>query len=418
MEKKRTTVFASTLYDGKTRLENRSLTLEGNRIVRIEDGKKECDYLGIVTPAFIDPHTHLGMVRQGEPEAESDVNDHIDQITPLNDPLNAIYFDDRGLEEAVDFGVLYSCIVPGSGNLLGGKATVIRTFASNREEGFYKDYGYKMALGYNPKSVAKAQWQGTRPTTRMGIYSHLEEKLDAVILKEKKAALEREKKLHELNSKAKEGEATAADKAKSAELINDEYKLAFSGEEQALLELLRGEKTAKVHVHKEDDVLYLIELVRKYGLKVTADHACDVFHVEIFDKLAAHNIRVVYGPIGSLDYKVELKHASYRNVRALMTSKAFYGLMTDHPVILTTNLRDSLKYFLIQGMSEADAIALITDKNARILGIDDELGTLEEGKLASLLVWDRDPLHLGAFPRTVIAEGRVVRGQAGLAAAG
>jgi len=409
MEKKQTTVFAATLYDGMTRQENRCLTIEGNRIVKIEDGKKDCDYSGIVTPAFIDPHTHIGMIRQGEPEAENDVNDHIDQITPLNDPLNAIYFDDRGLEEAVDFGVLYSCIVPGSGNLLGGKAVVIRNFAANRDEGFYKDYGYKMALGYNPKSVAKAQWQGTRPTTRMGIYSHLEEKFDAVILKEKKAALEREKKLVELGAKHKEGKLTAAEKTKSADLIEEEYKLAFSGEERALLELLRGEKTAKVHVHKEDDILYLVELVRKYKLKVTVDHACDVFHREIFDKLAADHIKVVYGPIGSLDYKVELKHASYKNVRALMNSKVFYGLMTDHPVILTTNLRDSLKYFLIQGMSETEAISLITHKNAQILEIDAELGTLEEGKLASLLVWNKDPLHLGAFPRTVIAEGKVVR---------
>jgi imidazolonepropionase-like amidohydrolase len=410
MAKKGITVFASTLYDGKARLENRCLTIEGNRIVKIEDGKKDCDYGGIVTPAFIDPHAHIGMIRQGEPEAESDVNDHIDQITPLNDPLNAIYFDDRGLEEAVDFGVLYSCIVPGSGNLLGGKAVIIRNFAANRDEGFYKDYGYKMALGYNPKSVAKAQWQGTRPTTRMGIYSHLEEKFDAVILKEKKAALEREKKLIELGAKDKEGKLTADEKTKSAKLIEEEYALAFSGEEQAILELLRGEKTAKVHVHKEDDILYLIELVRKYKLKVTADHACDVFHKEIFDKLAAHDIKVVYGPIGSLDYKVELKHASYKNVQALMNSKVFYGLMTDHPVILTTNLRDSLKYFLIQGMSETEAISLITHRNARILEIDAELGTLEEGKLASLVVWNKDPLHLGAFPRTVIAEGRVVRG--------
>jgi imidazolonepropionase-like amidohydrolase len=93
-----------------------------------------------------------------------------------------------------------------------------------------------------------------------------------------------------------------------------------------------------------------------------------------------------------------------------MDSDVTFGLMTDHPVILSAALRDSLKYFLIAGMSEVDAINLITRKNAEILGIDDSLGTVEEGKLASLVVWNQNPLTLGAFPEAVFAEGKQVRG--------
>ncbi len=92
-----------------------------------------------------------------------------------------------------------------------------------------------------------------------------------------------------------------------------------------------------------------------------------------------------------------------------MRSNAFYGLMTDHPVIWTPFLRDSLKFFLIQGMSPEEAISTITWKNARILGIDDTLGTVEQGKTASLVVWNRDPLDLAAFPRMVMAEGKAIR---------
>jgi imidazolonepropionase-like amidohydrolase len=133
-----------------------------------------------------------------------------------------------------------------------------------------------------------------------------------------------------------------------------------------------------------------------------------VFHTRIFDALADQGIPVVYGPLGSFPYKVELKHDHYRNAEHLMKSRAFFGLMTDHPVILTSSLRDTLKFFLIAGMSASDAVSLITYRNAKILGIDDDLGTIEPGKLASLSVWDRDPLHLGAFPKAVIAEGRIL----------
>ena len=62
--------------------------------------------------------------------------------------------------------------------------------------------------------------------------------------------------------------------------------MEFNSEEKSLLELLNGEKVAKVHVHKDDDIRYLIHLKKKYGLKCTADHTCDVFNIETFNELA------------------------------------------------------------------------------------------------------------------------------------
>ncbi|MBN1619283.1 amidohydrolase family protein, partial [candidate division WOR-3 bacterium] len=115
------------------------------------------------------------------------------------------------------------------------------------------------------------------------------------------------------------------------------------------------------------------------------------------------------GPLNSFSYKVELKHSYYQNVKLLMESKAFYGLMTDHPVIMTNSLRDSLKYFLIYGMPEEKAIGIITKNNAEILGLGESLGTVEIGKTASLIVWDKNPLSLSAFPKAVFAEGERIR---------
>jgi imidazolonepropionase-like amidohydrolase len=396
-----TRIFAKQLYTGKDLRADAIVEIDGERIVAVRDGREnEADISGIVTPGLIDAHSHIGMIRQGEPQGEADVNDQIDQITPLNDPLNGIYWDDRGLAEAVDFGILYACVVPGSGNLLGGQAKVIRHFAANREEGLFKDYGYKMALGYNPKSTQS--WKGARPSTRMGAYAHLEKRFDEVLQKEGKAKASLEKKL------ADAGDGPDAEKKMA--IARTEYGLELSSEDRAIMEVLGGEKTVKCHAHKEDDLLYLIHLKQKYGIRFTADHTCDVHHVEIYNRLAEEGIPVVYGPLGSLDYKVELKNASYRHTRILMDSNVTFGLMTDHPVILSAALRDSLKYFLIAGMSEVDAINLVTRKNAEILGIDDDLGTVEEGKLASIVVWDRDPFNLGAFPRAVFAEGKRIRG--------
>ncbi|MBN2588114.1 MAG: amidohydrolase family protein [Candidatus Fermentibacteraceae bacterium] len=400
-------ISADVLYDGHGKQENCTVVVEGGRIVDVVKKKMRADFRGFVTPAFIDAHSHIGMDREGEPWTESETNDILGQILPVNDPLNSIYFDDRAFSDAVDFGVLYSCVVPGSGNLLGGRARVIRNFSPNRKDAVVSDYGYKMALGFNPRSTT--DWKGDRPNTRMGVYAMLEQKFDEVINKRSKAVLKKERDLHKLELDSKEKKLSKQEQEFQRKAVDLEYDQTFSPAEKAVIEILEGSKTAKVHVHKEDDVLYLIELAKKYGMKVTADHTCDVFHREIFDELGKAGIPVVYGPMGSVGYKVELKHAYYQNAALLMKSKAFYGLMTDHPVIWSPFLRDSLKFFLIAGMSPEEAISVITYRNAKILHLEDQLGSVEKGMTASLLVWDRHPLDLAAFPSMVMAEGRVIR---------
>jgi len=400
-------VYAKELYDGKGLQKDVYITIEEDKIISVDNIKKEYDSTGIVTPAIIDAHSHIGMARDGEPGQEAELNDYIDQIMPQSDPLNSIYFDDHAFQDAVDFGVLYSCVVPGSGNLIGGRARIIRNFADNVGQALLKDYGFKMALGYNPRSTT--DWKGIRNNTRMGAYALLEQKLDEVLIKVDKKNIARIRKIKELERKLAKKEIESKDFEEDKKLAEDEFELEFSPNEIGLLELLSGDSVAKVHVHKEDDVIYLIHLKEKYGIKVTADHTMDVWHQEIYEKLAEAKIPVVFGPIGSLSYKVELKHAFYQNTKLIMDSGVQFGLMTDHPVIHSYALRDSLKFFLIQGMSKPDAIGLITYQNARILGIDDILGTIEPGKLASLVVWDKDPLDLSAFPKIVMAEGILLR---------
>lgn len=404
---KQTVIKADVLYDGISGYQERFIVVEGKFIKSVTKEKMNYDFEGYVTPAFIDAHTHIGMFRDGEPGSEQEGNDYSDQFLPLLDPLNGIYFDDRAFKDAVDFGCLYGCVVPGSGNLMGGKAMIIRNFVPNRKDALIKDYGYKMALGYNPRSTTG--WKGQRPNTRMGVYALLEKKFDGVIAKREKAILVKEKQISELKKNLNEKKISKSEFNAKLQIINREYDLEFDTEETAILEILDRKKIAKIHVHKEDDVLYLIQFVKKYNIKATADHTGDVHHKEIFDELAKNGIKIVYGPIGGIGSKVELAHSYYQNAGLLYKSKADFGLMTDHPVVWAPHLRESLKYFLIQGMSREEAISLITRRNAEILEIDDILGTVEAGKLASLVVWNRDPFDLAAYPVMVMGEGKILR---------
>ncbi|TVQ17752.1 MAG: amidohydrolase, partial [Spirochaetaceae bacterium] len=311
---KQTIIKAVALYDRGTRTESRRIVVEGSRIAEVGawgSGAGKPDAEGFVTPGLVDAHSHIGMFREGEPQAEAEGNDKTAQIMPLSDPLNSIYFDDRAFADAVDFGVLYSCVVPGSGNLVGGKAKVIRTFAKNRKDAVVSDYGYKMALGFNPRSTT--EWKGERPTTRMGIYQMLEKRFDEVLAKKAKNDLILAKTLRDLSRSAPEKGLGPKELDVERDAARRTAELELSTEELGLLDLLSGKKTVKVHVHKEDDALYLIDLAKRYRLRVTAEHCMDIHHKEIFDELARADIPVVYGPMGSLAYKVELKHEDYRN---------------------------------------------------------------------------------------------------------
>ncbi|MDP2808199.1 MAG: amidohydrolase, partial [bacterium] len=235
---KPTIIHATTLYDGQHKRNNVYIAVEGDKITEISSKKTKSDAEGIVTPAFIDAHSHIGMFRSGEPGSEAEGNDITDQFQANNDPLDSVYFDDPAFAGAVDFGVLYSCIVPGSGNLVGGRAMIIKNFAANRAQALVREYGFKMALGYNPRSTG--DWKGLRPNTRMGIYSMLEKKFDLVLAKKQKSDLARQRKLKDLDQKVrdKDSKLSARDIEEQKQMTEQEYVLEFDTEEKALLELL------------------------------------------------------------------------------------------------------------------------------------------------------------------------------------
>ena len=374
-------IFANTIYTGKSIVSDRYLIFKGPKIIGLEKSAKGqvLDRYEVLTPAFIDPHSHIGMERSGEPSGEGETNDHLDSIIALTDALDSIQMDDKAFRDAVESGVLYSCVVPGSGNIIGGQSAVIRNYANNSTDALIARAGLKAAFGYNPMSTRS--WQGKRPTTRMGAIAILRGRLEEVRRKTQKFR-----------------------KAKGSK----KEEITFSAEDTVLQDLLAGKFRLRAHVHKIDDIAALLRLVDDYKLKLTVEHASDVHLPEIFQALKQRNIPVVYGPIDSFSYKVELKHEDWRNIRHLLSAQVEFGLMTDHPVTLARQLLLQTRWFLRAGFSKQQAIELVSRKNARILGIDDRLGTLEKGKWASFICWSGDPFDLASYPAAVYGEGELL----------
>ncbi len=375
---------ASVLYTGRPNevLENVYIVWEGSKIIDVSrERPRDVEEIiepenAVVTPAFIDAHSHIGMHRAGEPEQEGESNEKYDSVLPMVDALYGVYMDDKSFRESIEWGVLYSCVLPGSGNIVGGRGVVLRNYGRDIEEAFIKYAGLKIALGFNPRSTT--DWKGTRPYTRMGVVALLRKWL----------------------VKARDAMKLVEEGRKLLEEIEPEIRMFFP--------VLRGEEVLRVHVHKEDDIAGLLMLRKEFGLRITVEHACDVHTREAFEKIKREGVPLVYGPIDSFSYKTELKHESWRNVKLLVEVRPFFGLMSDHPVTLQRNLFLQLRFFKRFGMTRSECISLITYNNAKILGVDDVLGTVEPGKWASFVVWNGDPFSLESYPVLVVGEGKVL----------
>lgn len=374
-------VRAKTIYTGQRVLEDQFLVFEGNKVLGLSPERKgellgEC---AVLTPAFVDAHSHIGIHRHGEPAAESEANDHLDSILTLPDVLDSIQMDDLALRTAVEFGSLYSCVMPGSGNLLSGLSAVIRHQAQHSSAALIARAGIKAAVGYNPMSWKEKK--GTRPSTRMGELAVLRGRFRAVL-----------QKLRTKGKKARrngtEGELTP--------------------EEHVLVDILKGRTILRVHAHKIDDIAAVLRLADEFKLRLTIEHAMDVDRADIFEELRRRGISVVYGPIETTASKVELLHKNWRNARLLIESGVNFGVMTDHPVTPAWSILQQTRFLLRCGLDKQGALEAVTRKNAEILGLADRLGTLERGKWASFVCWNGDPFDIASRPTAVYAEGELV----------
>jgi imidazolonepropionase-like amidohydrolase len=300
----------------------------------------------------------------------------MNSIYPLVNALHSIYMDDPSFSESVESGILYSVVLPGSGNVIGGKAVLIRNFVQDIAQAYIKDVGVKAALGFNPRSTI--DWKGNRPSTRMGAVAMLRENF----------------------IKAR----------KMQKLVQTEKKVIDEAEPitEVFMDILSGKYKMMFHVHKEDDIMVLLQLVKEFDIKeAVANHCLDVHRKEVFGALREASIPVIYGPMDAFPYKVELKHESWKNVDVLLKSDAKFSLMSDHPVILQRNIFYTLRHILRFGLSKAQAISKITKEPAEIIGAHN-IGQVKPGFKASMVVWNDDPFSLTSHPILIIAEGKVV----------
>lgn len=331
-------------------------------------------------PGFIDAHTHLGMWEDGLGFEGDDGNEDTDPSTPQLRAVDAINPMDYCFTEALEAGITTVITGPGSANAIGGQMAAIKTMGKRIDDMIVKaPVAMKFALGENPKTSYHGKSQS--PVTRMATASIIREQLN----------------------KAKRYEEELQAAAKDPELEEPEYDAKC----EALIPLFRKEIKAHFHAHRCDDIFTAIRIAKEFDLEYVIVHGTQGHKAT--DVLVKEEVDVLAGPVLCDRSKPELKDLTPANPGILDRAGIRTAVVTDHPVIPIQYLPLCAGLAVREGMDWESAIRGLTIVPAQICGIDRQVGSIEPGKDADLVLFDGDPLTLKAKPSLVICNGQIVR---------
>ena len=373
------TVTRGTIQDGVVVLRDGKIAAVGGSNTAIPGGAEIIEAKGrFVTPGIIDAHSHIAA------ESINEGGTTVSSMTGIEDVLDptdvAIYRDLAG-------GLTVANVLHGSANPIGGKNQVIKLRWGKDARGLIFEGappGIKFALGENPKDMRQFGQTGPRryPITRAGT--------EFVIRDAFSRAKAYQKEWQDYDRRKKAGEDVA--------MPRRDLQL------EPLVEILEGKRLVHSHTYRADETLMLMRLAEEMGFKIaTFQHVLEGYKVA--DEMAKH------GAGGSTfsdwwAYKVEAEDAIPYNAALMHKRGVLVSVNSDsaeHARRLNTEAAKSMHW---GGLTEDEALSFVTINPAKQLKIDARVGSLEAGKDADVVIWNKHPLSTYAIVDRVYIDGQ------------
>jgi imidazolonepropionase-like amidohydrolase len=342
--------------------------LLANRDAHVVDADRK-----LLTPGLIDAHTHLGIDEEGIGWEGADFNETSEAVTPHMRAIDGINPFEEGFIDAVKSGITTVQVLPGSANVIGGLTTTIKVKPGQAVDDIviHEIAGLKIAFGENPKKLHGQK--GRAPVTRMGVAALLREQFTKAI------NYERKRKVNP-----------------------DDVDLRM----EALCLALRREIPVRAHAHRADDILTAIRIAKEFNLDLSVEHTTEGH--KIVDQLVRANVKLTVGPTLSSRSKVELRELDWNTYHLLAEKGLPFALITDHPVIPIGHILTSAALAVKHGLPVEKAWESITINAAKVLNIEHQVGSIEAGKDADLVLWDDNPITKHGKAVMTIIDGEII----------
>lgn len=381
-----TALVGATVYDGRGgRIENGVVLFRDGKLqavgaadMAIPEGYARIDGTGkFVTPGVIDIHSHLGVYPSPGVDALADGNEMTSPTTPDVWAEHSVWPQDPGFTRALANGGVTSLqILPGSGNLIGGRAVTLKNVPSITVQGMKfpgAPYALKMACGENPKRVYGGK--GQKPSTRMGNMS-----VDRQAWIDARHYMDGDHSERDLGKDTLEG-------------------------------VLKGEILVQNHCYRADEMAQVIDMSKEMGYKVTAfHHAVEAY--KIADILRENDICAAiwadwYG------FKMEAYDGIPENAALLANAGACVVIHSDDENGIQRLNQEAAKAQadgrrIGIDIPDAQVVGWFTYNAAKTMGIGEKTGSLEAGKMADVVLWNGNPLSVYSRPEKVWIDGALM----------
>lgn len=321
-----------------------------------------------LTPGIIDEHSHIAVasINEGGQSVSSEVR--------IGDNLDP---DDIDIYRQLAGGVTTSHILHGSANTIGGQTQLIKLRWGTNDEGLkFKgaDPFIKFALGENVKRNT-SQNNNRYPDTRMGVE---EVQMDAF-------------------TRARDYENAL----KSAHAKNVRRDLELD----ALVEILNKKRFITCHSYVASEIIETMKVAEKFGFRInTFTHILEGYKVA--DKMKAHGVAAsTFSDWWA--YKLEVQDAIPYNAGIMQKVGLNVAINSDDAEMARRLNQEAAKIVKYSGISEEDAFKMVTLNPAKMLHIDNKVGSIKVGKDADLVLWSHNPLSIYAKPLKTLVDGTV-----------
>lgn len=378
---KNATVWTS---DKQGKMEGTDVLIKNGKIVKMgknisDPSARIIDATGKhLTAGIIDEHSHIASAstNEGGQSVTSEVR--------MQDNLDP---DDINIYRQLSGGVTSSHILHGSANTIGGQTQLIKLRWGTDDNGLIfkgADPFIKFALGENVKRSSSSQGNNRFPDTRMGVEQVL---IDAFT----------RAKAYEFELK----ETIANNKKKGATQIVFRRDLELD----ALVEIMNGKRFITCHSYVASEIIATMRVAERFGFKInTFTHILEGYKVA--DKMKAH------GAAASTfsdwwAYKNEVQDAIPYNATIMHNVGLNVAINSDDAEMARRLNQEAAKSVKYGGMSEIDALNMVTINPAKMLHVEDKVGSIKEGKDADLVLWSAHPLSIYAKSLYTIVDGIV-----------
>jgi imidazolonepropionase-like amidohydrolase len=351
---------------------------EVGRNVRAGAGATVIDATGkFVTPGIVDCHSHIAI--------DGSVNEGSLSVTSMTRVADVIDPDDRAILIGLSGGVTTSNLLHGSANAIGGQNAVIKMRWGKPADALLFEGappGIKFALGENPKRSNFRLDPPRYPRTRMGVEDVIRDAFTRA--RNYKAEWQR------YRAAVESGDKAALPPRRDLEL-------------EPLVEVLDGRRLVHAHCYRADEILMLLRVAREFNFRIaTLQHVLEGY------KVAKEIAAAGTGASTFADnwaYKMEAYDAIPHNAALMHKAGVLTSINSDDGERQRRLNTDAARAVRYGGVSEEDALRMITLFPARQLGIDRWVGSIDVGKHADLVVWSAPPLSSYAVAEKVFVDG-------------